>query len=143
LPGGNGVTTGGPVTTAGAPTGCPVGGVATGGPTGTEPGGKPGGAATAGGGSFGQVKNRSPVGSIRGTCHEAQPANIIAHAAIAAKETRVGMWGNISTGRPCAPCKVCPASRKDDAREELWGWEAEKMIARPGNAPGARNRPAC
>jgi hypothetical protein len=89
LPNGNGAAIGGPVTTAGAPTGRPGGGVATDGPTGIDPGGKPGGAIIAGGASFGQASNRSPVGSIRGPCHEAQPANVIAQTAIAVRETRV------------------------------------------------------
>jgi hypothetical protein len=40
----------------------------------------PGGAATtAACGSFGQMKNRSPDGSIRGPCQLAQPPSIAAH----------------------------------------------------------------
>src|SRR3954452_16510870 len=50
-------------------------------------------------------------------------------------------WGTSALASMRA-VQVLPASRVEDAREELGvgGW---KMIARPGNAPGARNRPAC
>jgi len=136
LPNGKGVAIGGPATTAGAPTGRLGDDVATGGPIGTDPGGKPGGAIIAGGGSLGHANNRSPVGSIRGPCHAAQPANIIAQTAIAARETRVGMLGNISTG--------FHARRASFAREPggrcprgTWGGRLEN-----DRAPGQRTRSA-
>jgi hypothetical protein len=77
--------------------GVAAGGATTAGPTGAVPGATTAGAARVGAGSFGQMKKRSPVGSIRGPCQAAQPAIITAHAATnAVKERRVGTDPGIS-----------------------------------------------
>lgn len=78
--------------------GAVVGGPTAAGDGDTTPGAGAGGAATIGVG-FGQTNNCSPVGSIRGPCHVAQPVKIIAHhTARAVNETRNLRQWNIGRG---------------------------------------------
>ncbi|MEX2309925.1 MAG: hypothetical protein WD738_20300 [Pirellulales bacterium] len=107
LPKGGAITVGGTAGTAGGTlitggaliTGAPTGGATNG--DGDEITGAGGPTSVGGGDSFGQIRSRSPDGSMRGSCQLAQPAIVAVQQQSARTRMQVIDGAGISTGLPC------------------------------------------
>jgi hypothetical protein len=127
----NGATTGG----AGGATTAPGGAGAT--------GAVAGGTATTGAGvSFGQIKIRSPDGSMRGTCQLAQPAAVIAQHIRAPARMRTGFRNSDNIPGAVHAGHVPIRKRPDSNSPAACFNTRRKLTARPSRRNLAQRMPA-